>query len=134
MIECPDCKISFSPSHRVCPRCKAYQPTLQDRIEYLADKAEAALDRGAARARVESWLVQEGLPPQWASELVSARARKVRRSARSYGSVRLLVGLGVLLAASVVGLLGLAAFPTRVGKLSLGLAVLMALTGARPFL
>jgi hypothetical protein len=87
MIECPFCKISFSPRHSLCPRCKAYEAKLDDRIEYLGNAAEAALDRGITPADVEAMLVEEGVPPLVACEMVAARARKVKRAERAHGLV-----------------------------------------------
>jgi hypothetical protein len=52
MIECPNCKISFSPSQRQCPRCKVCKSKLDDPIEYLGHSAEEAIDRGLTPADV----------------------------------------------------------------------------------
>ena len=53
MIECPTCKVSFSPRHRLCPRCKAFEARLEDRVGYLTNTAETALDQGVSPVEVE---------------------------------------------------------------------------------
>jgi hypothetical protein len=132
MIECPTCKTSFNPRYRVCPRCGTYEAKLEDRIEYLADTAEIALDQGAASADVEVMLVDEGLAPLMASEIVSARARKVKRTERSYGLVRLFGGLGLVLVAGVIAAIGAFSLPSRFGWRMLIAGVGLALAGAWP--
>jgi hypothetical protein len=97
MIECPSCKISFSPQFRVCPRCGTYEAKLEDRIEYLEHIAEEALDQNALLRDVESMLIIEGLAADQAREIVSRNGKKVTRVARFYGLKRLAFGLGVLL-------------------------------------
>ena len=134
MIDCPACKISFSPRYRICPRCKAYEAKLEDRIEYLTDSAEAALDQGAIPADVESMLLEEGIPPLVAREIVSARARKVKRAARSYGLFRLLGALGVVLLGITLVVIGLLASPSGLGSWVLGTGLSLAVAGAWPFL
>lgn len=105
MIECPACRISFSPRLRRCPRCNAYEARLEDRLEYLVQAAEAELDQGAKNTEVEQMLINQGLAPLDAVEIVSAQAKKVSRVERSYGLVRLLGGAALLtLGATAMGL------------------------------
>jgi hypothetical protein len=132
MIECPTCRTSFNPRHRVCPRCGKYEAKLEERIEYLADTAEIALDQGATAADVEAMLVEEGLAPLVACEIVSARARKVRRTERSYGLVRLLGDLGLVLVASIFIAIGALSLPALFGWRMLAGGVGLALVGAWP--
>src|ERR1700722_2892936 len=120
MIDCPNCKITFTPRFRVCPQCQAFEANLEDRVEYLADSAEAALGHGSTPADVESILLEEGMPSLVASEIVSARARKVKREARSYGLFRVLGGSGLLLAAIMLVIAGFISFPSRWSWLLLG--------------
>ena len=131
MIECPYCKISFSPSNRVCPRCKAYKGNLDDRIEYLGHCAEAALDRGLTPADVEAMLVEEGVPALAAYEMVTASARKVSREERSHGLIRLIGGSAILLASLVLILIGVFTLPTGARLVVYGL--LVGVAGAPPF-
>src|SRR5579884_277830 len=125
MIECPTCKISFSPRFRICPQCKTYEARLEDRMEYLAESAEAALGRGESPKKIQFLLLAEGLSPQAAGDIVSARVKKVARSERSYGLVRLFGGLGMLLLGSILMLLGvvclLSGFGVRLLLLGLSL-------------
>jgi hypothetical protein len=102
MIECPTCKIGFSPKFRVCPRCGAYEAKLEDRLEHLEHIAEDALDEGALPHNVEAMLLFEGLPAERAREIISARGKKVRGAARFYGLKRLVAGLGLLLLSAVL--------------------------------
>jgi predicted ATP-dependent serine protease len=105
MIECPACRISFSPRLRRCPRCNAYEARLEDRLEYLVQAAETELDQGAKTTEIEEMLIHEGLAPLDAVEIVSAQAKKVSRVERSYGLVRLLGGAVLLvLAVTAIGL------------------------------
>jgi hypothetical protein len=134
MIECPGCKISFSPRHRICPICKCYKAKLDDRVEYLANKAELALDRGVRPADVESMLVEEGVPSLVASEIIVTQARKVARSERSYGVFRLLGGLAILLCSSVLALLGALTSPSRVAFYLFMGALLAGAAAIRPFI
>jgi len=133
MIECPCCKISFSPSHRLCPRCKAYKAKLDDRIEYLGHSAEEALDRGLTPADVEAMLVEEGVPALAACEMATVSARKVRRAERSYGLVRLLGGSVILLASLALILIGVFALPSPTGARLIVYGVLVGVAGAPPF-
>ena len=131
MIECPECKISFSPRHRICPRCGQYEAKPADRIEYLAHTAEAGLDNGATPAMVQAMLLEEGLSRNEADEIISAGAMKVRAAARSYGLKRLLVGLAFLTAASVSGAMGAMGFPSDNGLDLVFAAMLLGLVGVR---
>src|SRR5260370_20000378 len=133
MIECPGCKISFNARHRICPRCKSYQAKLEDRIEYLADKAEMALDGGAKPADVESMLVEEGLSSLQASEIIITRARKVARRERSYGVFRLLGGSAILLFAGVLFVFGMITTPSRAAYYAFLVALLSGAAGVKPF-
>jgi hypothetical protein len=133
MISCPDCKTSFSPRYRICPRCGIFQPKLDDRMEYLADMAEVALDRGGSPGDVESSLVEEGVPALVAAEIVCARTTKVKRAERSYGLVRLLGGSIILGTASALALGGVLISPSRLGHRLLIAAALVGAAGARPF-
>jgi hypothetical protein len=133
MIECPVCKIQFSPRHHICPICKSYQAKLYDRIEYLADKAEQALDRSIAPINVEAMLVDEGISPLEAAEIVRARARKVTRAARSYGLFRLIGGSTILLVAIFLALVGVF-LPGPLAFRLLVLASFAAAAGTAPFL
>src|SRR5262245_48617736 len=103
MIECPNCTISFSPKFRVCPRCGAYEAKSEDRIEYLEQTAEDALDQGAHPGDVESMLtIREGLTPEQAREIVSRGGKKVTGVARFYGVKRFAVGLVLFLLSAFV--------------------------------
>jgi len=133
MIECPGCKIMFSPRHRFCPICKSYQAKLDDRIEYLADKAEQALDRSVAPSDVEAMLVEEGISPLVASEIVGARARKVSRAERSYGLFRLVGGSAILLVGCVLTLLGVLALPSHLAFRVFIVAFVAVAAGVPPF-
>ena len=133
MIDCPHCKISFSPSNRVCPRCKAYKAKLDDRVEYLGHCAEAALDRGDTPADVEAMLVEEGVPALAACEMVTASNRKVKRAERSHGLIRLIGGSAILLASLVLILLGVLALPSPLGARLVVYGVLVGVAGAPPF-
>jgi hypothetical protein len=134
MVECPTCKISFSPRHRLCPRCRAYEANLEDRAEYLANTAEIALDQGVPLAEVESMLLEEGMPSLVAHEIVCARALKVKRAARRYALVRLLGGSGILLLASILTLVGVFTLPSRIGVRLLAAGLFLGAAGAWPFI
>ncbi len=133
MIECPTCKISFSPRHRLCPRCRAYEAKLEDRVEYLANSAETELDRGVGFAEVESILLEEGVPPLVAHEIVSARALRVKRAARRHALVRLIAGSGILALASSLTLVGVFTLPSRLGIRLLAAGLFLGAAGAWPF-
>ncbi len=133
MIECPSCKIHFSPRYKFCPRCKKYEAALKDRVEYLGDSVEAALDRGASAADVEAMLVEEGVSPQEACEMVAARSRKVKRAERSYGLFRLLGGSAILLVGLVPIIWGICLLPSYIGKRSITAGVVICAVGAGPF-
>ena len=133
MIECPYCKISFNPRHTLCPRCKAYEAKLADRMEYLAHAAEAALDRSTPLADVEAMLVGEGVPPLVAHEMVDARARKVSRAERSHGLVRLVGGSVILLAGLFLAQLGMLAMPSEAAAHMVVFGALAMMAGAPPF-
>lgn len=100
MIECPACKISFGPSHRVCPRCQTFEPALNDRIEYLISAAEMELENGVVSSEVEARLVQDGVSPNEAHEIVFQRVAKMRAATRIYGYKRLAGGVGMLFLAT----------------------------------
>jgi hypothetical protein len=133
MIECPACKIRFSPRFRNCPRCGTYEAKLEERLEYLARSAEMELDRGATPAEVEALLIAEGIAPLEAVEIVSAGAKKVARAERSYGLVRLLGGAACVFLAAVVVTIGLLLMPSRWGLRLLIAGVLVGISGAWPF-
>ena len=133
MIECPTCKISFSPRHRLCPRCKAYEARLEDRVDYLANIAETALDDGVVLAEVESMLFEEGVPSLVAHEIVIAAAKKVRRAAKRHAFLRLLGGLAILLPASSLLLVGIFILPSPSGVRLLAAGLFLGAVGAWPF-
>jgi len=139
MIECPTCKISFSPSCRICPRCETYEPTLNERIEYLISAAEIALEEGAADADLESKLVQEGVSSQEAHEIVHERATKVRRATRYYGYKRLFGGIAMVFlagfpfAAAIFGTTRRVTF-TALGLMLAGMGVRLLVLGTRNIL
>ena len=133
MIECPSCKISFSPRHSLCPRCKAYKAKLDDRIEYLGHSTEEALDRGVTPADVEAMLVEEGVPALAAHEMVTASARKVSRAERSHGLVRLFGGSVILLGSAALTLIGVLALPDPSGAHFVLYGLLVGVAGAPPF-
>ena len=124
MIECPTCKISFSPRCRVCPRCQAFEPTLSERIEYLTSAAELALEDGATHTDVESMLVQEGISSHEAHEIVQERLVKVKGITRSYGWKRLLAGSGILILAAFPLVAGILSRHWRLGALGLILSAI----------
>ncbi len=105
MITCPHCNIGFNPKYRTCPKCQSYEPTLESRLESLANVAEDALDDGADPRSVTAMLVEEGVSAEEACEVVSVRARKVQDAARHRGLLRLLGGLGIGLLGSLILLL-----------------------------
>jgi hypothetical protein len=131
MIECPTCKVSFSPRHRVCPRCKAYEARLEDRVHYLTDTAETALDQGVSPDEVASKLLEEGVPSLRAHHIVCAGAQKVRRIARRHALVRLLCGLGLLLLASICVVPGFFLWPLGLG---ISAGILLGAVGAWAFI
>jgi uncharacterized membrane protein len=133
MIECPACKTWFNPRFRRCPKCETYEARLEDRLDYLAEAAEADLDRGATPAEVEAMLIAEGVAPLEACEIVSAKAKKVARAERSYGLVRLLGGAGLILLAAMIVLVGVLTLPSRLGRRLLLVGVLLGVAGAWPF-
>ncbi len=79
-------------------------------------------------------LVEEGMPPLVAHEIVCARARKVKRAARWYALVRLLGGSGILLLASILTLAGVFTFPSPSGIRLLAAGLLLGAAGAWPFI
>ena len=52
--ECSDCKVSFGPSDRYCPRCGQFEMPAEDRIGYLSIVAETAFEEGATLEQVEA--------------------------------------------------------------------------------
>jgi hypothetical protein len=113
MIECPNCRVAFSPRHALCPRCKTYEAKLEDRISFLESEAEAALDDGIGPYEVQSMLEKAGVPRDLAYEVVSGRAKNVARGARSRGLKRMLAGLGIFLLSGAFGLIVLLGIPSR---------------------
>jgi hypothetical protein len=109
LIACPQCQISFSPKFSVCPECKTYKARLEDRLAYLENEAEIALDDGKSRDDVEAMLVAAGIAPVSVAEIVRARSRKVSNAARSYATQRLICGVALL----AIGI-GLTAFNFKV--------------------
>ena len=135
MIECPNCKISFNPRHRTCPRCKGYEARLEDRLEFLARSAEVAFERGAPVAEIEAMLIEEGVSPLEASEIVSVKTTRIKRITRGYGVFRLAGGLGALLLAGILVVLAVLAAgkPSAAGKI-MHFALMLALFGLGLFL
>ena len=101
-------------------------------MHYLADRAEAALDQGASPAETEAILQEAGVPALVAFEIVSARARKLRHTARSYGLLRLLMGLCLVSLGSSLAAVGAFVLPTRLGRRLLFAGLLLCFAGARP--
>jgi len=133
MIECPACRISFSPRFRHCPRCRAYEARLDDRLEFLARAAEMEIDRGATDAEAADMVVGEGLSPLEAGEMVAAASKKVARAERRYGLIRVFGGAGLLFLAAVVTAVGMCAGPSPWGFRLLLAGVFLGLAAAWPF-
>lgn len=101
LFECPHCGSAFGASSRRCPRCGDFEPAVTDRIPFLANKAEEALNTGASLEAVREWLVDEGVPPSQAESLAGECHGRLRSEALKTGSRRLALGL-VLVFASVI--------------------------------
>jgi hypothetical protein len=134
MIHCPACKTTFSPRFRVCPRCSAYDARLEERLEYLTDSAAISLENGAKPAEVESMLIEEGVSPLEACEIVSGKLAKIKGAARRYGLIRLFGGLGLEALAMVLAAIGWFALPSRFGLRMLIAGLGLGLAGAFPLL
>ncbi len=61
MIDCPNCRISFSPSFDVCPRCKTHQTPHADRVAYYVHQGEAIYRTGGTKDDVRAFLRGRGL-------------------------------------------------------------------------
>jgi hypothetical protein len=119
-----------------------YEPKLEQRLDYLGDVAEAQLGHGALPAVVAATLAEVGLSAEQAREIVSVRARKLRRAARHDGLTKLLSGAGIglfgsaLLFASIV-LASYAGFlviwPLSFGLLVTIVGVRLVVSGSRRF-
>jgi hypothetical protein len=133
MIECPTCRISFSPRFRRCPRCGVYEARLEHRMEYLARAAELQIDRGVVAADVEALLVAEGVSPLEAGEVVAAAATTVARAERRYGLIRLFGGGALLVLAIAVAAAGMYISPSRWGLRLIAGGVLVGVAAAYPF-
>jgi hypothetical protein len=109
---------------------------LNDRIEHLISTAEMELENGAVSSEVESRLVQDGVSPNEAHEVVFQRAGKIRAATRSYGYKRLAGGVGMLFlatfpfAAAILGEGGRVRF-TVVGLILAGMGVRLLILGSR---
>ena len=111
MINCPNCRISFSPSFASCPRCQAFDTPLAARRSYLTQATKTRIDEGESPALVREDLLANGFSDLEADTLIGESVSSVRSETRRYGCRRFTIG---------VLMLGLAAF-----------AIVIVLSGAR---
>lgn len=99
MIACENCKISFSPDHRVCPQCGAFEVPFHTVTEYLMEMARIDLAAEGKLADVESRFRRAGLNEEETLQLVSRlpsviRDRRVRAVKRiSVGCIFIFAGV-----------------------------------------
>lgn len=112
MIECPNCKTSFSPSYRFCPRCKEHPAPFAERRNYLRRRSQELATEGSGQSEIRQFLINEGLADIDADTFVRESIKIVRAENRSYGCLRLVAGIAMLLFGTLV-LAVLAASVTR---------------------
>ena len=99
LILCPMCGSNYGPGSRYCPRCDRFETPIEQRLEFLANKAESMLDAGSSAESITSFLTSEGVPDYDVHEILSTRRSKVLREARSMGLRRIGVGAPCILLA-----------------------------------
>ena len=93
MIECPNCNISFKPSHAVCPRCKKFETPIQARKAYLEELAENRIMDGDNPEDVRTDLLANGFSDVEADDLIIRETSALARENRGYGILRLAAGI-----------------------------------------
>ena len=97
MTDCPNCKVGYSPSSRMCPLCQEFETPFEDHARYLAAQIVTRLDSGEPPDYVRSHLIASGLSDEQATDLVKRGRRLVAARIRGLGLKRTVVGVGMLL-------------------------------------
>lgn len=93
LSECPDCRIGFGPSHRMCPHCGEFEANIEDRLGYLIQKAEAMLEEGTPTFAIRDLLIGERLSQELATAMCVACDSNLKRQARTIGLKRVVIGV-----------------------------------------
>jgi hypothetical protein len=102
VIDCPNCKIRFSPQFRYCPRCNAHQTPFEERRSYLKRRSEELVMEGLSATDLRQMLISEGLADFDADTIVRDSTSKVRSTNRSFGCSRLVLGITMLTAGTLM--------------------------------
>lgn len=101
VIDCPNCKISFSPRNARCPRCDQFETPRDQHQAFWKRDARARIEDGYDPRRVRADLLACGIAETDADSIIG-RAQSAQRSVnRQFGCVRLVVAIAMI----VTGLL-----------------------------
>jgi hypothetical protein len=92
LVECPNCKISFSPEMGVCPRCRKFRPTLAESDEFIRNRLRLAIAMGVDQNHLLELLQDAGVSSANAAGIVDAERRGYKREVRLRAIRQILLG------------------------------------------
>jgi hypothetical protein len=123
LVECPNCKLSFTPAFGVCPRCHTFRPNLAECDDFIRSRVRADIEAGFVKEDDLLRALQEkGMATGTAVELIRDERRRYKRRVRQRAMLRFAFGLLLAAAGPIflfIGFFGGGRHPMMLGAMSL---------------